>query len=64
MRRGVTSLKGHSYFTGKDREVLYIVLTRREISYLKYVVKQVDPDAFIVISDVYEVLGKGFRPRV
>lgn len=64
MRRGVTSLKGHSYFTGKDREVLYIVLTRREISYLKYVVKQVDPEAFVVISDVYEVLGKGFRPRV
>lgn len=64
MRRGVTSLKGHSYFTGKDREVLYIVLTRKEISYLKYIVKQVDPDAFVVISDVYEVLGKGFRPRV
>ncbi|MBD3286854.1 DUF2179 domain-containing protein [candidate division WOR-3 bacterium] len=64
MRRGVTALKGHSYFTDKNREVLYIVLTRREISYLKYVVKQVDPDAFIVISDVYEVLGKGFRPRV
>jgi uncharacterized membrane-anchored protein YitT (DUF2179 family) len=64
MRRGVTALKGHSYFTGKDREVLYIVLTRRELSYLKYVVKQVDPDAFVVISDVYEVLGKGFRPRV
>ncbi|MEA3312083.1 MAG: YitT family protein [candidate division WOR-3 bacterium] len=63
MRRGVTALKGHSYFSGKDREVLYIVLTRREISYLKYIVKQVDPDAFVVISDVYEVLGKGFRPR-
>jgi uncharacterized membrane-anchored protein YitT (DUF2179 family) len=64
IRRGVTSLKGHSYFTGKDREVLYIVLSRKEISYLKYVVKQVDPDAFVVISDVYEVLGEGFRPRV
>ncbi len=64
IRRGVTSLKGHSYFTGKDREVLYIVLTRREIAFLKDIVKQVDPDAFVVISDVYEVLGKGFRPRV
>jgi len=63
MRRGVTALKGYSYFSGKDREVLYIVLTRREISYLKYIVKQVDPDAFVVISDVYEVRGKGFRPR-
>lgn len=64
MRRGVTALKGHSYFTGKERQVLYVVLTRREISYLKYVVKQVDPEAFVVISDVYEVLGKGFRPRL
>lgn len=64
MRRGVTALKGHSYFSGKEREVLYIVLTRREISYLKYIVKQIDPAAFVIISDVYEVLGKGFRPRV
>jgi len=64
MRRGVTSLQGHSYFSGEKREVLYVVLTRREISYLKYIVKQIDPDAFVVISDVYEVLGKGFRPRV
>jgi len=63
MRRGVTSLQGHSYFSGEKREVLYVVLTRREISYLKYIVKQIDPDAFVVISDVYEVLGKGFRPR-
>ncbi|TET23818.1 MAG: YitT family protein [Candidatus Stahlbacteria bacterium] len=64
MRRGVTSLQGHSYFSGEKREVLYVVLTRREISHLKYIVKQIDPDAFVVISDVYEVLGKGFRPRV
>lgn len=64
MRRGVTSLQGHSYFSGEKREVLYVVLNRREISHLKYIVKQIDPDAFVVISDVYEVLGKGFRPRV
>lgn len=64
MRRGVTSLQGHSYFSGEKREVLYVVLTRREISHLKYIVKQIDPKAFVVISDVYEVLGKGFRPRV
>jgi len=64
MRRGVTALRGHSYFTGKKREVLYVVLTRREIGYLKYIVRQIDPDAFVVISDVYEVLGKGFRPRI
>jgi len=64
LRRGVTTLKGHSYFTGKDRDVLYIVLTRKEIPRLKAIVKQVDPNAFVVISDAYEVLGKGFKPRV
>ncbi|NLI97081.1 YitT family protein [bacterium] len=63
MRRGATALHGHSYFSGERREVLYIVLTRREIDMLKQIVKQIDPKAFVVISDVYEVLGKGFRAR-
>ncbi len=63
MRRGVTALKGHSHFSGQEREVLYVVLTRREIDTLKEIVKQIDPKAFVVISDVYEVLGKGFRSR-
>lgn len=63
MRRGVTALKGHSHFSGEEREVLYVVLTRREIDTLKQIVKQIDPKAFVVISDVYEVLGKGFRSR-
>jgi len=63
MRRGVTSLKGHSHFSGEEREVLYVVLTRREVDTLKQIVKQIDPNAFVVISDVYEVVGKGFRSR-
>jgi uncharacterized membrane-anchored protein YitT (DUF2179 family) len=61
--RGATRLKGWGGFTGNDREVIYCVVTKREIPMIKRYIKSIDPDAFVVITDVYEVLGNGFRPR-
>jgi len=39
------------------------VLSRKEISTLTQRVKQIDPSAFIIVNNVHEVLGEGFRPR-
>ncbi|WP_054949222.1 YitT family protein [Numidum massiliense] len=60
MNRGATLLKGRGGFTGNDKEVLYCVVNKSEISRLKKLVHHVDPYAFIVVSDVQEVLGEGF----
>ena len=59
--RGVTGLYGQGMYTGKDRTVLMCVLHRREIPTLKIMVKEIDPQAFIILTDVREVLGEGFK---
>lgn len=64
LRRGGTVLKGRGLYTGKDKEVLFSVVTIREINELVSLVHKIDPKAFVVVTPVHEVLGKGFRPRL
>lgn len=59
--RGVTVLQGTGAFTGAERPVLYIVITRAEVVTLKAIVREVDPAAFMVIGHAHEALGEGFR---
>jgi uncharacterized membrane-anchored protein YitT (DUF2179 family) len=62
MERGVTVLSGTGAYTGSDRPVLYCVITRSEVNQLKEMVKEIDPQAFMVIGVTHEALGEGFRP--
>jgi uncharacterized membrane-anchored protein YitT (DUF2179 family) len=62
MERGVTILSGTGAYTGVDRPVLYCVITRSEVNQLKAMVKDIDPQAFMVIGVTHEALGEGFRP--
>lgn len=61
INRGVTVLKGRGMYTGKDREVLLCVINRAQIAKLKEVVHSIDNKAFIMVTDVHEVLGEGFK---
>lgn len=61
LERGVTLLPGKGAYTGKDRTVLYCVLSRSEINVLKTIVREIDPLAFMVIGQANEALGEGFR---
>lgn len=61
LERGVTILSGTGGFTGKDRPVLYTVVTRAEVNQLKQLVKEIDPNAFIVVGIAHEALGEGFK---
>lgn len=60
MNRGVTILTGRGGYTGKTRDVLYVVVGRNELTKLKQIVNQVDPYAFVVVNDARDVLGEGF----
>jgi uncharacterized membrane-anchored protein YitT (DUF2179 family) len=60
MNRGVTILKGRGGYTGKEREVLYVVVALNELPKLKKIVNQMDPTAFVVVHDTRDVLGEGF----
>ncbi|RKX69613.1 hypothetical protein DRP53_07695 [candidate division WOR-3 bacterium] len=62
--RGVTRIPGYGVYTGAERSVLFCVVTRREVPLIAKEIKNIDGDAFVVVTDIYEVLGRGFRPRI
>jgi len=62
MERGVTYLAGRGAYTNTEREVLYCVVSRSEVSTLKSLVHEMDPKAFMVIGEAHEAMGEGFRP--
>lgn len=59
--RGVTSLKGKGMYTREDKEVLLCVVNRAQFIQVKEIVSRVDPKAFVVVSEIYEVSGEGFE---
>ncbi|HIT01773.1 MAG TPA: YitT family protein [Candidatus Enterenecus merdae] len=61
LERGVTILQGQGAYTGADRKVLLCAFKQREIASIKNLVKQIDPDAFLIVCPAHEVLGEGFR---
>lgn len=61
MDRGATALQGKGLYTRADREVLLTVVSRSEVSTLKELVYTIDPSAFVILADVREVLGEGFK---
>ncbi len=61
MSRGVTFLKAEGGWSRRDTKVLYLVISNREIATLKNLINSIDEGAFIGISDLAEVRGRGFR---
>ena len=64
MRRGVTVLDGYSPYTKKKRPVIMCVITKKETHVFKSLIKDIDDNAFVILTDVFEVLGQGFRRRI
>ncbi len=61
MGRGATRLEATGVYTGERRGTLYVVLARNEIDDLKAIVKTIDPTAMVIISNVHEAIGEGFK---
>jgi len=59
--RGCTFLNGIGAYTGKSNNILYAVLSRSQFIKLKKFIKEIDPEAFITVGEVHEVLGEGFN---
>ena len=58
--RGATGLYAKGMYSGDEKCMLYCVVSKKQIVELKDIVASVDPDAFVIVSDVREVLGEGF----
>ena len=61
IHRSFTKIQGEGGYTGEQRTVLLTVCRRAEGAKLRKIVKQVDPNAFIIVSNSSEIIGKGFR---
>ncbi len=61
MDRGVTLFPARGAYSKKDKEVVYCVVYRHEIRRMRELIKSVDPSAFIIIDEVHDVLGEGFK---
>lgn len=60
--RGLTGIHARGMYTGTDRCLLFCVVTKKELVYLKELVGKIDENAFIIVSDAREVMGQGFFP--
>jgi uncharacterized membrane-anchored protein YitT (DUF2179 family) len=59
--RGATTWPAQGVYTGARKQVLFSVVNRAEVTRLKDIVYGVDPRAFVILADVHEVLGEGFK---
>lgn len=60
LSRGVTGLSAKGMYSGENKNMLFCVVSRKEIVRLKELTLSLDPDAFVIVTDVREVLGEGF----
>ena len=59
--RSITYLHGRGGYSNEERDLVFLVATRLEIAKLKNIITEVDPNAFVTISDVHEVMGGRHR---
>lgn len=63
LERGATALNGRGLYSGNDKDVLLCVINRMESVRLRAIVAEIDPNAFMIATNVHEALGEGFMPH-
>ena len=58
LQRGVTMVRGEGGYTGQELHILYSVITFTELSRFKEMIRRIDPEAFVVVTETLEVMGK------
>ena len=60
LMRGATFLEAQGSFSGQPVKVVLTAVKRQQLTQLKHLVTQVDPDAFVIVQEAHQVLGDGF----
>ena len=61
MDRSGTYIKGKGMYTDQDRVMIFVVVSRKEVHLVQNKVREIDPKAFMVVTDAYETFGEGFK---
>lgn len=58
---GVTALQGEGAYSGKEKKVLLCVMRKPLAPKTQQIVKEEDPEAFMIVSDATEIFGEGYK---
>ncbi|HEY3426768.1 MAG TPA: YitT family protein [Negativicutes bacterium] len=58
--RGVTFVEGEGAFTHQNKKIIFVVVTLTQIAKIKFLIEEIDPNAFMIVQDAAEVMGRGF----
>lgn len=59
--RGVTAFYGKGLYTNEEKQILLCVFTANELVKIKEIISEIDKNAFVLVTDMTEVLGEGFH---
>lgn len=59
--RSATLIKSSGLYTGAEKEMLFLVVSHKEVTAVKHKIKEVDPRAFVVVTDAYDTFGEGWK---
>lgn len=62
LERSATCIKSSGLYTKTDKEMLFLVISYKEVAGVKNKIKEVDPRAFVVVTDAYDTFGEGWKP--
>ncbi len=62
LNRGGTYIKAKGMYTDNDKEMIFLVVNRKEVRNVQHKIKDFDPNAFVVVTDAYDTFGQGFKP--
>ena len=63
LKRGATLIKGAGAYTGDEKEIIMTVVNNYQIKRVEEIAFNIDPDAFLITENTFNVLGKGFSTR-
>ncbi len=62
--RSGTALRSRSLYLNREGEIILTVIHRKQLTVLRQFIREIDPEAFVIINDTYDVLGRGFKTRL
>lgn len=60
--RSATYLKAKGMYTDANKDMIFLVVSRKEVHLVQHKIKEIDPKAFVVVTDAYDTYGEGFKP--
>lgn len=62
MERGGTYIKASGMYSKEEKEMIFLVISRREVAQVQRKIREIDPTVFLVVTDAYDTFGEGFKP--